>query len=145
MTSAANGKIYAIGGEGGSATVEEYDPLTDIWISQTSTSSAHNRGGVAGPSNGKVYAIGGREGSQHIIEEGSPPVHQVSIDIKPGSYPNSVNLGSRGTIPVAIFSSSAFDARTVDPLSVSLASAPVKLKGKAPPWLPLTTSTAMVV
>lgn len=53
----------------------------------------------------------------------------VTIDIKPGSYPNSINLGSGGTVPVAIFSTASFDARTVDPLTVTLASAPVKLKG----------------
>jgi hypothetical protein len=54
----------------------------------------------------------------------------VSIDIKPGSFPNSINLGSGGTVPVAIFSTTTFDARTVDPTTVTLASAPVALKGK---------------
>jgi len=52
------------------------------------------------------------------------------IDIKPGSTENSINLGSRGNVPVAIMSTPAFDATTVDPLTVELASAPVKLKGK---------------
>ena len=33
-------------------------------------------------------------------------------------------------MPVAIFSSATFDARTVNPSSVTLASAPVKLTGK---------------
>lgn len=54
---------------------------------------------------------------------------EVVIDIKPGSFPNSINLGSNGTVPVAIFSDTAFDATTVDPTTVTLASAPVKLKG----------------
>lgn len=58
---------------------------------------------------------------------------QVAIDIKPGSFPNSINLGNEGTVPVAIFSSADFDATTVDPLTVTLASAPVKLKGKGTP------------
>ncbi len=57
----------------------------------------------------------------------------VTIDIKPGSDPNSINLGSGGTVPVAIFSTSAFDATTVDPMTVTLESAPVKLKGKGTP------------
>jgi hypothetical protein len=57
----------------------------------------------------------------------------VAIDIKPGSFPNSINLGSEGNVPVAIFSTTTFDATTVDPLSVTLASAPVKLKGKGTP------------
>jgi len=34
----------------------------------------------------------------------------VDIDIKPGSYPNAINLKSRGTVPVAILSTPSFDA-----------------------------------
>jgi len=62
-----------------------------------------------------------------------PTALQVTIDIKPGTFPNSINLGSGGTVPVAILSTSTFDARTVDPLSIALASASVKLKGKGTP------------
>ena len=36
----------------------------------------------------------------------------VAIDIKPGSYPNSINLKSNGKVPVAILSSPTFDATT---------------------------------
>jgi hypothetical protein len=55
----------------------------------------------------------------------------VGIDIKPGSDPNSINLDSNGVVPVAILSSASFDAATVDPLTVALASAQVRLKGKS--------------
>ena len=54
----------------------------------------------------------------------------VSIDIKPGSDPNSINLGSNGNIPVAIFSTDAFDATTVDPATIMLADAEVRARGK---------------
>ncbi|MDH3445354.1 MAG: hypothetical protein OEN50_15620, partial [Deltaproteobacteria bacterium] len=57
----------------------------------------------------------------------------VTIDIKPGSFPNSINLGSQGTIPVAIFSSPSFDATIIDPLTVTLANASVRLKGNGNP------------
>ena len=57
----------------------------------------------------------------------------VAIDIKPGSFPNSINLGSGGTVPVAIFSTGTFDARTVDPLRLTLANSPVVFKGKGTP------------
>ena len=57
----------------------------------------------------------------------------VTIDIKPGSFPNSINLGSGGTVPVAIFSTQTFDARTLNPSTITLASAPVKLKGQGTP------------
>src|SRR3990172_821559 len=38
------------------------------------------------------------------------PVRDVEIDIKPGSFPNSINPESRGKVPVAILSSPGFDA-----------------------------------
>ena len=45
----------------------------------------------------------------------------VDIDIKPGSYPNSVNCKSGGgNVPVGIFSDGTFDARLVDPYTLKL-------------------------
>ena len=58
---------------------------------------------------------------------------EVDIDIKPGSDPNSINRGSNGNVPVAIFSTADFDATSVDPLSITLAGAEVKIKGKGDP------------
>jgi hypothetical protein len=39
-----------------------------------------------------------------------PPVIEVTIDVKPGSFPNSINPKSKGKIPVAVLSSPDFDA-----------------------------------
>ncbi len=61
----------------------------------------------------------------------------VDIDIKPGSFPNSINLGSHGNVPVAILSTAAFDAARVEPLTVTLAGASVALKGKDTPMASL--------
>jgi hypothetical protein len=47
-----------------------------------------------------------------------PTILEVSIDIKPGSFPNSVNPGSKGVIPVAILTAETFDATAVDPGTV---------------------------
>ena len=55
----------------------------------------------------------------------------LSIDIKPGSDPNSINLGGNGVVPVAILGSETFDAATVNASTVTLAGAAVKLKGKS--------------
>jgi probable HAF family extracellular repeat protein len=55
---------------------------------------------------------------------------EVTIDIKPGSVPNTINLGSAGVVPVAILSSPTFDAQEVNPETVRLAGASVKLIGK---------------
>jgi len=55
----------------------------------------------------------------------------VAIDIKPGTFPNSINLSSAGVIPVAILSSATFNATTrVNPNTISLAGAKVKMMGK---------------
>jgi hypothetical protein len=43
----------------------------------------------------------------------------VDIDIKPWSCPNAVNLRSRGVVPVAVLSTSTFDATTVNPSTVT--------------------------
>jgi hypothetical protein len=50
----------------------------------------------------------------------------VALYIKPSSYPNSINLRSRGNVPLAVLTTLAgeyglpidFDATTIDPLSV---------------------------
>lgn len=39
---------------------------------------------------------------------------EVLIDIKPGSYPNSINLSSKGEIPVAILTTDTFEATQVN-------------------------------
>jgi len=43
----------------------------------------------------------------------TPQVIVVTIDIKPGEFPNSINLKSKGKIPVAILTTNTFDATTV--------------------------------
>lgn len=58
-------------------------------------------------------------------------IREVSIDIKPGSATNSINLSASGVIPVAILSAADFDATSVNPETVRLAGATVKLVGKS--------------
>ena len=65
-----------------------------------------------------------------VIGLNSVDVLEVEIDIKPGSDPNSINLGSNGVIPVAILTTDDFDATTVDPGTVTLAGAGVAVRGK---------------
>ena len=48
----------------------------------------------------------------------SSPVLDVTIDINPESDPNVINLSGNGIIPVAILTTTTFDATTVTPLSV---------------------------
>ncbi len=80
-------------------------------------------------------------GAQHtvafrdLIVAGCLATLPVSIDIKPGSDPNTVNLGSNGVIPVAILSSATFNAALVDPATVSLAGAGIALRGNGNKYL----------
>jgi hypothetical protein len=47
----------------------------------------------------------------------------VQIDIKPGSDPNSINLKSKGVVPVAVSTTADFDASTIAPETVHFADA----------------------
>ena len=49
-----------------------------------------------------------------------PPVIEVSVDIKPMSWPNPLNVKARGVLPVAILGIADFDVSQVDPASVRL-------------------------
>jgi hypothetical protein len=70
------------------------------------------------------------KGTDTVIITVKPKFKEVLIDIKPGSYPNSINLDSTGVVPVAILSNSTFDATNVDPATIKLAGAEVARKGK---------------
>jgi len=51
------------------------------------------------------------------------PCGKATIDIKPGSYPNSINLKSKGVVPVAVLSTAEYDATLIDPETVLFAGA----------------------
>ena len=135
-----DGKIYAIGGSDGGGhlvnKVEAYDPKTDTWSGAPYLPSQRWDLAAAVGLDGTIYAIGGYSynpyGRTNTVLAYSP-VRAVNIDIKPGSYPNSINLGSQGNVPVAIFSTPGFDATNVNPTTVTLEGASVKLKGKGTP------------
>ena len=61
------------------------------------------------------------------IEPGTEPTTLVNIDVRPFDR-NHVIRQSRAPLPVAILSSSVFDATTVDPTTVMFAGAPVMTK-----------------
>ena len=49
-----------------------------------------------------------------------PPVIPVYVDIKPGSWPNPLNVRSRGKFAVAICGTEDFDAMTIDPATIRM-------------------------
>jgi hypothetical protein len=62
------------------------------------------------------------------IGVGAPPLAEeiaVTLDIKPGSCPNPLNMKSRGVLPAAILGTAGFDVTRIDP-------ATIRLEGVAP-------------
>ncbi len=55
---------------------------------------------------------------QAIVLAGGAGKCNIEIDIKPGSFPNSINPRGKGTISVAILTTNTFDATTVDTSTV---------------------------
>ncbi|MCK4820243.1 hypothetical protein KA005_31050 [bacterium] len=64
----------------------------------------------------------------HLIELPKP----VEIDIKPGSYPNCMNINGHGVIPVAVLGNEDFDVTTIDVSTLSFAGFSVRVRGKGP-------------
>jgi hypothetical protein len=60
---------------------------------------------------------------------------QIGMNIRSGDGSNTINLKSAGVIPVTLLSTSSFDATTINPATVSLAGARVKLVGKSNKYL----------
>ncbi len=54
----------------------------------------------------------------------------VWIDVKPGTHPNTINLGSRALIPVAVLTTEDFDATTVNPATVEFAGSGIAVRGR---------------
>jgi len=55
----------------------------------------------------------------------------VTVDIKPGSDPNSINLGENGVLPVAVLGSADFDVLEIDAETVALGGVAVTTRGPA--------------
>ena len=58
------------------------------------------------------------------------PATGVRIDIKFGTFPNSLNPDKKGTIPVTIFGSPSFNVKQINPASLLLAGSPLSPKNK---------------
>ncbi len=108
------------------------DPGDDIWIAevQYGDGSPAETLALSGKSFSlsHIYAADGVYTVQVTVEDDDGGMGidiltvtvngEVYIDIKPGSYPNSINPGSNGVISVAILTTDDFDASTVDVTTV---------------------------
>lgn len=115
-----NGKIYVVGGQTSASNalnvVETYDPATDTWISEAPMLTARN-GMAAAVVGNTLYAIGGADITGNIlasVEALISGANAITLDVNPGSTANPVNLRSKGVIPVAVLTTTDFDATLVD-------------------------------
>lgn len=59
----------------------------------------------------------------------SIPGFPISIDVKPGGYPNCFNINGKGLIPVAIFGSDLLDVSDVDQTTLNFGGLNLRVKG----------------
>ena len=94
-------------------------PTTGLWDTLNLNVSSFFTPGVATPASADITAGTGTDCLTWGAQVLSVKTHQAAgIDIKPGSFPNSINLGNKGVIPVAILSTPSFNATTVNPATV---------------------------
>jgi hypothetical protein len=85
-----------------------------------------------------VATVGGSRADKSVFVTAQNPVLfvdaiGVAIDITPGASPNSIQLRSKGVVPVAVLSTAGFDATKVDASTVTLAGASVQRKPNGAP------------
>jgi hypothetical protein len=60
-------------------------------------------------------------------------INTVGIDIKPGSFPNAININGNGVIPVAILGSAGFDVSQINISTLEFGGLAVRVKGNGKP------------
>ncbi len=108
--------------EGGGASIEAFDgpggtgnSLGKLTLGNQGDNSQAFAGIVASGIRSAVLVIGGGNDGVGIDDLVFGALcTPVDIDIKPGSYPNSINPGEHGVLPVAVLGSPTFDVSTID-------------------------------
>jgi hypothetical protein len=110
----------AAGSDAGSATIFRLSDLSSLFL-QASDAAVGDRFGTSVSISGACAIIGADlkaswTGAAYMFETSTTT---VAVDVKPGSDDNPVNLESRGKLPVAILTTTDFDATTVDTSDLS--------------------------
>jgi hypothetical protein len=101
--------------------------LTALWSTDGTnwnTAFSHDMGTQLNGLNQRVVISGlswfntGGSYADYDYVSVTPTTIAVDIDIKPGGFPNSINPGSNGVIPVAILTTPTFNAATVNSSTV---------------------------
>jgi uncharacterized delta-60 repeat protein len=111
----ATGNLDTAFGSGGKASAAFGNPINNAFD-------------IVAQPDGKVVLAGGT-GERGVTDFalarflGAPTILDVRVDVKPDSSNNVIPLQANGVIPVAILTTDAFDAASVDPASVCFGSA----------------------
>lgn len=134
-----NSQAFAVNDAGqvvGSSTASPGDSPPSYAFSWTAAGGMTGLGTAADQSEAVAVndagQVVGHEGFRALLWNPVPSI-TVAIDIKPGGSPNTVNLGSNGSTAVAILSTRTFNALDVNPATVTLAGAAVRLQGNGSP------------
>jgi len=138
----ADGTVLLAGGfnlDGGTFNhpleAEVFDPLTESFTLAAPLNQGRSQHTATVLFDGRVLVVGGWSIEQFSdlataeLYNGPPPYLVVTIDVKPSSDMNTLNLGSNGTVTVAILGSAGFDVATVHVSTVLLEGADVRLRG----------------
>jgi hypothetical protein len=107
--------------------IDTFDTID--WFADFSDAIVAQQDKTPGPTYGSWQHSSGRgdpviitEWALLTLEKVAPPtpVITVYVDIKPGSWPNPINVGSKGVFAVAICGTEDFDAMTIDPTTVEI-------------------------
>src|SRR5439155_15730897 len=97
----------------------EYDAASNTWTQKADFGGTGKAEAVGFSMGSKGYIGTGFDGSYtNDFWEYTPEETSIAIDIKPGTFPNSINPRSKGVIPVAILTTDTFDATAVDQTTV---------------------------
>ena len=117
-------KVYVDGVEVAYHIGSGLDNSTTQWIWETIYFQARNSSTlIAFTEVGLDDQLGMLLDAVSLKELKECPFIHVNIDIMPGSDPNSINLKSKGKVPVAILTTEVFDAYGVNPVTCKIAGA----------------------